>query len=60
MAEIEQDSDGILKIEAITDVNKVQVEIKKAGRVRFAYTKPLIYQTNVATDNDEVLKWRKF
>ncbi|BCD62876.1 hypothetical protein NitYY0826_C1762 [Nitratiruptor sp. YY08-26] len=29
-AEIEQDSDDIIKIEAITDGNKVQVEIKKS------------------------------
>jgi len=38
----------------------VQVEIKKVGRVRFAYNKSLIYQTSVVTDSDEVMRWKKF
>lgn len=59
-AEIEQDSDGLFKIEAITDGETVQVEIKKAGRVRFAYEKSLLFSTKVVKDGDEVLRWKKF
>jgi len=59
-AEMEQDSDAIMRIDAIDQDGSKIATIKKAGRIRFAYHTPITFKTATDQEQSEDMEQRSY